>query len=631
MNYRQIVEKMTPAMKNNLTQQDWVKPYAEAGMELPHLFASEEVLQKLRKRLTETESTILHTIVISIGTEPFSIEELERSGSSGLSGAEIKVGLAGLRRTGTICTFRKSWGEQLYYLPEEGFRAWQAVMLPRFVADVNCAENDEHLLICKRGVTEDLFRLLIIAANGELNLTKKNMLQKKQLRKLSTVLTLKSECYRNAGLEYAFSDFYEPATAVTIELCIRLGLLKQQQEKWSLNREAVGSWLHQTAEEQLRHVYKLWKQLTGSLSVWLQHALCALEIVPKGRWVSLQALMEWLVSCEISLCGLGLEEGREQLTQRLEALCSLGLLEIDMDNEQRPVRWLVELNPHGGRFIIDERNKRFYVQPDFELLVPPTVPFYVEWEIAQFAGLVSKDPVAVYRMTKESVQAAFEGGRTAAEIISFLTNHAIFDISEQVLFTLRQWGEQYGRVQFAQVTLLRCQSANWADEIERDGRCIPFLENRIGEQAESEDEKQTYFSFLQAPPSDFKEVEQGTNESSAVHLLYASDKVSHLELEQSLPQLEEIYPNMKEIPASWLKECRNYHDSTRKDIVRKAIEWQSYLRLRQEGREITVAPKSLFEERSGWKLVGFAETREIRLALKEWDEMRLILPGINDK
>ncbi|MNR02945.1 hypothetical protein D3C85_1188200 [compost metagenome] len=86
---------------------------------------------------------------------------------------------------------------------------------------------------------------------------------------------------------------------------------------------------------------------------------------------------------------------------------------------------------------------------------------------------------------------------------------------------------------------------------------------------------------------------------------------------------------MQQIPMSWIKEFRDYHASTRKDMIRKAIEWKSVLQLRKEGRDCFIIPRMLREDRTGWILEGWEEYQEIAWPSEDWKEMRLILPGIN--
>ena len=51
-----------------------------------------------------------------------------------------------------------------------------------------------------------------------------------------------------------------------------------------------------------------------------------------------------------------------------------------------------------------------YVQPDFEMILPPDVSLRTEWDIAAFADLQTTDLVRTYLITKESFYRAWERG-----------------------------------------------------------------------------------------------------------------------------------------------------------------------------------------------------------------------------
>jgi hypothetical protein len=121
----------------------------------------------------------------------------------------------------------------------------------------------------------------------------------------------------------------------------------------------------------------------------------------------------------------------------------------------------------------------------------------------------------------------------------------------------------------------------------------------------------------------------GSNETG---LFRSTDPLADYELEPELPERRFILPELvKEVPAVWWKDYRAYHASTRKEMIRKAIEWQSYVKLRMNGQDVTVRPKRLLEECDGWSLIGVPSGGgESRFAEGAWREMMLVVPGLND-
>lgn len=128
MNYAQILDRMPPAVSRQLLGQDWIKSAVAHGMEAREAFGNEEVLRKLRATLQSDEEKLLRLIVVRFGCRPFTSAELEKE-TADWAAALVKTALTGLRRRGLIAAFRKSWGDRLFLLPQDGLRGWQAVFL----------------------------------------------------------------------------------------------------------------------------------------------------------------------------------------------------------------------------------------------------------------------------------------------------------------------------------------------------------------------------------------------------------------------------------------------------------------------------------------------------------------------
>jgi hypothetical protein len=103
------------------------------------------------------------------------------------------------------------------------------------------------------------------------------------------------------------------------------------------------------------------------------------------------------------------------------------------------------------------------------------------------------------------------------------------------------------------------------------------------------------------------------------------------ELDREEPAWTALYPDLDRLPQMWLNELRTYHESTCKQLIRKAVEYRAGVRIRRCGRTAEVAALGLEEDRHGWSFQGLLEGSEIRLGPGDWQEIQLILPGINDK
>lgn len=67
---------------------------------------------------------------------------------------------------------------------------------------------------------------------------------------------------------------------------------------------------------------------------------------------------------------------------------------------------------------------RFVVQPDFEVLVPPEVPYTLRWILAGYAELLHNQDLWSFRLTREMLESAAELGCPPGNAIAWLTAHA---------------------------------------------------------------------------------------------------------------------------------------------------------------------------------------------------------------
>lgn len=671
MRYEQVVKKMPQALMELIAEQKWCSSLVAQGVLLPELLTNREYLAELHKHLSADEKRTLRCIVSTFGCQPFTRDALEKQAVLQMAGAQVASGLVGLRRAGVIAAFRKTWGEQLFVLPEEAFAAWQLLLYPSIKLrmshedlvlpeDENEGHSDSGDLaapVNPRGMAQQLFHFLIACyRQPSLPLTNKGTLHKKQLLKLTEHLALPKDILHSAGLTYAFSDVYDGSAALALEMAIRMGFLglNSKGDHYLFNEQACQTWLQGSYDKQQGQLYRIWRQLMLPAPVILEHGISLMERVEHGQWCDVNGIVKEIWSC-CSYGGPLIDESslrQEIMTAWLIPLSVFRFIELGTDkNKQLWFRWLIA--PLQAGFLVKEddhhvaehsanEHPSLYVQPDFEVLLTPDTTLRTEWDIAGFADLQTTDLVRTYRLTKDSFHRAWEKGLDSDEMIRILQQNAYYEVPPHVTITLKQWGEQAGKLYFEDVTLLRCQSEDMADALLRNEKCLPFLGGRIGaaDFIVSHDQLNLLTKCLENmgfDPKSSRKVEKGAVSESmsspgqqAGGLCYSRDTIQLYEMDPHLPVHDTLYPDMQDIPLSWLKEFRAYHHSTRKEMIRKAIEWKSGLQLRKEGRNRFIIPRILREEQSGWILEGLEEYQEISLPCEDWEEMKLILPGIND-
>ncbi|CAG7622718.1 helicase-associated domain-containing protein [Paenibacillus allorhizosphaerae] len=671
MNYAELLKRMPNELRRSL-ETELYGPWLNKGVSLAEVCTDPVVVKTIWGRMVDTERTVLRTLVLRIGSEPFDYARLEKATSPVLSGAETRLGLCGLLRKGIVFAFRKTWGEYLYLLPIDGFGLWRDLLLPEETS--GCERPGDFVMpevirSARLSLRLELFQTLVFAAQHGLKLSKNGTVHKKLLQKLADQLGLNGELLNGASLKYAYADTYPLPVAVALDFLLRLQLLSQNEEELALQPEAIRNWLSASPEAQTKRLYLIWKQLTLSPQAWMQHAVSMAErLASGGEWFSAEMLI-----ANLSAQGITEEhEQAEEQSQELQARWLLPLVAFGWMEEGRSptggsmawFRWTEHPFQSGDAEASDEGG--LMIQPDFEILAPPDVPGAVLWELCCLADTVRLDQVSIFKLTKSSVRRALENGRTQGEIVMFLESHALYGLPEHIRLAVEQWAKPFGKTSFMQACLLRCVDEETAQSLERLPGASQYLQDKLGSNhylIAAEDVKPLAAvlekaGMMPGVPSDWKGSETAAQASAYPKLgehadnnrhdlrewtgdkgfIYARTSVAYYEMEARIPSAIDLYPEYSEIPAGWLRDYRSYHASTRKEMVEKAIRLKTVLQIRKDGCDYRITPHKVQETRGSWCMTGIGRTastidhiEEMRLMPEEWQEMKLILPGINDK
>jgi hypothetical protein len=655
-----------------------------AGHDWGRLLGSEESVSRLNDSLFELERKVLETIVRRFGHAPFDWAKLEKAGQKEMSGAALKVGLIRLSRKGILFALRRKWGEADYVLPEDGFPLWRKLLTPISEQKAIYAGNDVVSDSPFRpSIAVQMLSVLAYIAKEDVMVTQKGGAHKRHAGKLAALVPVRDEELKPVeGTEAIVKSEYG-SVAVDF-LCgagLRLGILDKGSERLTVRPRQLALWLSQTEKEMEARLYSHWKSVVATSDPWLHHASSSLEQMPEGSWILLHGLDGQLR--EAGIGGADVKPGHDgrlpdqtgKLLSWTAPLEAWGWAETAATADGRRLfRWLrkprLELEEDRGQEArsvsgnqADDDRPRLFVQPDFELIVPPDCSYRVRWELEMIAERIRHEHIAVYRLTRETVMRALNHGRSADATVRFLEGHAKYGVPENVKTAISQWGDRQSQLRVETATVLRLRDETTAKTICRDERIAPLLGEALGPTAwivrsDKASELRALLEKIGYSPGGTKHgpevggasyplVDEAAlqkpeqpvmpedasveGELPAKGLIYSKAAVQYYDRERIFPLIEDVYPGLQEVPSMWLKDCRTYHVSTRKLMIQKALDWKACLRLRKAGADTLFIPLRLDGIRDDWAVTGFEQTNEVRLAPDQWEEMQLILPGINDE
>ena len=605
---------------------------------------------------------MLKLLCAEYAAEPFEEGREERLRPVTLCRAEQRLAIHELRRAGLLIARQKIWGEKLYQIPVEQlphleykFFAYQ----PRFKESCNMNLTME----AGAGLEVDLFRALLFIAREGLPLTAKGSIHKKSLNRLAAQLSFREEYFHGVSVLSHYQEIEAPSVVVAVDLMLSLGLISRQNDGYIPKFDILKGWL-QLSESRMKEIlYTVVINRYGSsrpADQHFRHLISAPEFSP-GKWSELSELVDWMVNSNL-VKGNERTELEKTSLEWLRCLVGFGWCELGHSQDGKLCfRW-TSAKPkltYASEQIVETNNEHsstsFIVQPDFEVLVPPEVPYSVRWTLAGCSELLQSDAMWSFRLSREMLEFAADKGMSPQESISWLSAHALGGIPSVVKLSLEQWGRSIGRTSLSEVILLTCQS-------EEEGSIVashPRLQDsivRLGplhfsvQPDHIEQVRKELLITGMAPSRIIGGREEG---AEAGWLVFHHNAVAEL-VEYSLPSLipemgvyrptapylnlpilplgpdEEVVFNDENVPPIWCREWRHYHSSTAQKVMEQGLKWGIKVRFSLKNQMLDFIPSRITG--NPWRVAGHllysdAEgAQEIELSAGDWKEMQLLIP-----
>jgi len=598
------------------------------------------VIHGLPELLTSVEEQVLRTAVLHCGEEPFTSEKIEAASAGRMTGFAVELGIERLRERGIIETRKKAWGEVIHTIAPGLFVSWQKVFVPGLgeASDALSVKEDQVELIYepRKRFASLLAIFLAEAANRGLALTQKGTFHKKDLQRIEERISVPPEELEGLEISYVQQEKLGKSTAILYDAALRLKLLRHGIGAVEIAKESLDAWLSQPRTAIDRQLFDLWWDVLMPNDVWLQHAGAAIRNLPEGCWCRVGRLVRELLNAGVKTGGRNEQEAARALTAYwLKPMAAFGWLELGRDRTGTE-------SEHEGIFAVRkpeplEEEDSWYVQPDFEVIVPPTVPVSALWELEAFAEYTGGDTVDRYKITKESWQRAMDLGRKPDKLLHILNGYSAFGVPEPVETSLRQWSDIYGAVTIEEAVLLRCKHERDASFLANDEEVSPYIVARLNERdmMVSKFHVKELKDALRRRGFAPREAVQAYEEESARQageglqlqgIIYSRRNAALFPIDPAPEGAEPLRKKLDQIPSAWVKTYRKYHSTTLREIVETAIDIRVAVRTTVGGREVHIVPKQLVQRGKDWVVQGYIDGEETDVSPVEFEEIQLLLP-----
>ena len=639
MNVRQSIARLPESIARLIETSEAVRPQLERGEPLDRIVDTSEWADRWLSEAEPKSVSLLRAIVADFAGVPFELEQLVRAGTQALdTGSEIRVGLANLRRHGIVFSVRKAWGDRLFYLPTDLVPIWQRRLLPVQAIRLPAGESRPTIDADKPyrlPLSLELLLALQSVADRPIAFTARGTLNRTSIAKLIASMRIASHELEPIAFAYPDAEHLPRQAALAIDLGLRAGVFVRTERDIRIDECGLSDWLALSVRRAdiLLHDYLL--ERYASADPQLHLAASAVATLPAEQWLETRLFAAivpeskadaWLRVLEC--CGW-VERGTAG------GLAAFRILNDYPSGEAGP-------KPEG-----EHREGTFIVQPDGEIIVTPDVCLAARWTLERTTERIAADALFIYRLSRDACAKAVDAGYSRQALIDFLENGSEEPLPSQVTDALNDWYARLGRTRFEDVLLLRTDSPAIAKLLLEDPELAARKPELVGDRdfiidAGARKAIEARLSKLGYPPVAAKhhKLQDAAANTGREHKetgwIYRPYTLSYYEADPSMPELEELFPGVLDIPSAWVREPRAYHASTREEIVRRAIGWQTSLLVRREGETKHFVPSALERQGDGFRAIGHwrggaGEPRElVEVSGYDLAEIMIYLPSMEE-
>lgn len=543
------------------TQLASVNNWPERNRAALHLLATTTVEQTW-KVMTREEKQMLVYILFVVGHDMLTYRQMEQYARNTAPLAAYS-GLTGLRRRGLVYTLRRLWGEVAYVMPYDLQAVWRA--------HIRAIEKKvEPLHIRMDGfkpvpaIWDVLFTITHTYRHEPIALTKKGVLPMKIRRRLQALIPYAEELIDTV---YVPDTDYTAREKFVVDLLLQTGALQLYETDAGLvyqveNKAVCRLFAGRRSYVQAR-VWQATKEIVGRL-----HPLYPgmLEGLAMDDEVDVEALYD---RERILLAEAGGTPDQQAwdgfMNHVLPLLVGLG---FGCCHTSGSCVWFSWNGQKPGVYEETGTDERLgYVQPTMDVLLLPSAPYDVRWEMGAYAALVDQQEVWTFRLTPQSVRDGMRS-RGRADLDVLLTKIQGTDIPEPVRTQLERWMNSGQTATFDHVLFLRCPDEAVADWLAGESS----LTHAVRERLNSCDFliHEAGWSMVRTALEKHNILVRSAEETVLRPFVVQKADEAGFKVESVFPVLEDSLPELRDIPAIWYKNWQTYHVSTLRNMLSKA-------------------------------------------------------------
>lgn len=604
--------------------------------------------------LNGAEETVLRAIMLHYGPAPVTAKEAIGAALAGMTVAasDVRLALRSLLERGEIRAYRKSWGDPFFAVPFDRCLQWAAELAEAReweAARIADGEAESDGRADGKDLALDLLVVLDDMERKEPKVLRNGRIDKKSVERWSRLILLSDQAA--AGFVKAPQMPYPANVAMMLDLLLRTGMVRSDGGLIRTDPLRIKRWVKRGYADFRRRLYESWLRVWCPDEAELRLLAMMLPHFPADGWTELERLPECFAAIGLATDFSAGERGalKDRFTRFLGLLAECGWLETGLSRQGGTV-----FRPLLSRREASRSGEPCYVQSDLDVVVPPGSSYEVHRLLLKIANPPNRGQTAIYRISRDRAQVIWRQGWTGEGVLAELERWARHGIPDAVRRLMSEWERAGNGLRLEPAVVLRFRDRAMAEEIASLPDMQPLLgpDNRLpdgtvvlaAEQAETVRKLLGHYGYdvqkteersdsvfpgqtaveAAASPVSSSMDDEPMEERGLFRVKYDTGVYQPVE---RVPDARDLFPGLEQTPPSWLDSCRRYHPSTAADIVRRALEWQCYVKVRTAGGERLIAPLEWIEDGAAAGFRGLENGRETEIRIRDTAGIQIVLSG----
>jgi hypothetical protein len=332
------------------------------------------------------------------------------------------------------------------------------------IQDIGDNSKSGRIVNVSISLLRDLFLVLKYAQENELKVTQTEEIYKRCINDLEELLG------NFRVIDDSLFDIKQQRLDFLMRYLLKKRLLYLSGSVLAVDKDIAEDWYNLTEFRKFMDLLKFYENSVVGRDILYWFIKASTLSLKKDSWYSIRDFSKTITEITMKIKDIKKSETNKLVLTNLYVLYHFGLIDVLLTNNGnikyfRPNTNLYALVYNRDNLFLVEENNEITIQSDFTVIARRNINLELRRKLEKFLKIERMDELIHYKMDKDSIYRAMVNGFDIDEIIGVISEFSQKEPPQNVMYSLRKWGSQYGLLQFYKGVVLCAEKEKLAEEI----------------------------------------------------------------------------------------------------------------------------------------------------------------------